>query len=222
MCRFLLLKQKEARYPNAIDKFISVTQESRTLDGDTQKDGMGITYLDKKNNWVTYKSLNPIWEEIDLISSIPASRFYLVHARSATFSSQVGNIDFNQPYTNKKYAYAFNGHLSGVRIPKKLKGTIGAQKLWNLLNQHLEKYTPEKALKEYTAYVNSHTKQIFGMNVGFSDKENIYACCNFLPNVINPDYYRLCYISTKKFSIISSDKLMTGMKICKHEEQIKL
>lgn len=222
MCRFALIKQNKFQKTNLLNKFVDFAERSRTLDGDRQGDGMGISYLDEKENWITKKSLKPIWKERKLLGNIPASRIYLVHARSASFAKQKGDIEFNQPFTSRKYAYVFNGFLSGVKIKEKLPGTIGAQKIWHLMQKYLDSNDPLSALNEVKAYILPHTRELLGMNIGLCDGENIYATCNYNEDRTNQKYYQLHHKSTSDTHIISSDPVTNNMHVLKNGQTIRL
>ena len=79
----------------------------------------------------------PIWTEIDAIQHLPPTRHLLVHARSASFAHHKGNITYSQPYVCAPYAFVFNGFLKGVRLPRRVPGAIGAEKIWSLVQEQL-------------------------------------------------------------------------------------
>lgn len=186
-----------------------MAEASRTLDDDRQEDGWGITWLDDKSEWETYKSLNPVWDvtEVKKFDNFPATTIFLAHARSATFKSQLGNLKFNQPYSNGNHAFAFNGHLEGVHLDRPVKGKIGAEKIWTLTQEFLVKLSPKQALKELRTTMQSATDKIHGMNIVLSDKQDIYGLCEFTPNTINPTYYNLELHQSTDLKFICSEKL---------------
>ena len=80
--------------------------------------------------WQVQHSVAPIWTETDAIQHLPPTRHLLVHARSASFAHHKGNIAYSQPYMCTPYAFVFNGFLKGVRLPRRVPGAIGAEKIW--------------------------------------------------------------------------------------------
>ena len=140
MCRFLLVKFKNKTSPaDVLNSFAKMSEQSRTLDGDWQGDGWGVSWKDDKGEWQTTKSLSPIWMDKGVFPEIPPTSMLAVHARSASFPSQKGIIEFNQPFVEGGMAFVINGFLRGVNL-KNINGTIGAQKIWNLLKEELIEY----------------------------------------------------------------------------------
>lgn len=129
MCRFFMIKSETPlKIEGFLMKFSEVCKNSRTPDGDWQGDGWGISYTGDKNEWIIYKSINPIWEEKDQIKKIPESKFFLVHARSSSFENQRNFLEYNQPFIYEKYSFVFNGFVKGISLPFRVKGDIGSQK----------------------------------------------------------------------------------------------
>src|SRR3989344_4992469 len=145
MCRFLLVKSKKLIKPQKLLlQFAQMAKKSRALDGDWQGDGWGVAYKNQK--WEIHKSLNPIWQDENTFNKFPKTDLFLVHARSASFPKDRGVIEFNQPFIYKNYAFVFNGLLRGVRLPMKVSGRIGAEKIWFLLKKYLGRYPTAEAL----------------------------------------------------------------------------
>ncbi|HEX9804921.1 MAG TPA: class II glutamine amidotransferase [Candidatus Dojkabacteria bacterium] len=195
-----------------------MSEKSKALDGDWQGDGFGISWVDENNSWQEIKSTKPIWLTTDLFSKIPRTKLLSVHARSATFKSQMqeGDTSYNQPYNNSEFSFVFNGHLKGVKLKRVVPGKIGAEKIWNLLLNELEKNGMEDSLKNIDQFLTNHTEEIGAMNIGVADKNNIYALCHYKPNDINPDYHNLWSMENAKLKMICSEPLqgfeMTKMK----------
>ncbi len=217
MCRFLLCKSKKLINPQHILKeFSTMAEKSKAFDGDWQGDGWGFSWLNKNNKWQLYRSLNPIWKDIQSFNRLGTpSKMFLIHARSATFPQHKGNIEFNQPYLNGPYAFVFNGYLKGVSLS--IPGKIGAEKIWYLLQKILahpqgghkarNQAHPAgvvEALEKVKNLLKKNTKQIQALNIGLSDGKKIYALSYFANH---PEYYRLCYFRTKGLSLISSEPI---------------
>jgi predicted glutamine amidotransferase len=210
MCRILLIKtSKPESQTELLEKFASMCEQSKAPDGDWQGDGFGISWLDESQNWQIVKSTEPIWNERAMIEKVPKSKIIVAHARSATFKSQMldGDTSYNQPYTNEDFSFVFNGHLEGVKLSRKIDGKTGAEKIWNLLNEKLVKSNPAKSLGEILAERENDTKKIHAMNIGISDKINIYGLCRYEPNDILPDYHKLRYYSDENIKIICSEPI---------------
>lgn len=208
MCRFLLIKYKESQKPGLIlQEFARACEKSRTPDGDRQEDGWGICFKGQDGSWVLRKSIKPIWEEIDLLLNTPESHIFIVHARSSSFASQKGNIEFNQPFVDKRHAFVFNGYLKGVNFNPSPKGQIGSQKIWNWLRAYLKSMPPEKALSTLCRECLNRARSITALNLGVCDGLNIYGMCYY---EANPEYYSLHYFETGDFSCLCSEKILSS------------
>lgn len=178
-----------------------MAKNSKTFDGDWQGDGWGIVWK-IENIWSLKKSLQPIWEDQEIFSSIPVSTHFLVHARSASFPNHKNIIEFNQPYIAGKYAFVFNGLLKGVALPHPVAGKIGAQKIWNILQDYLKEHSPEESLHLVKEYLLKHSKFIQALNIGLSDGVNNYGLCQY---GANPDYYSLHSSRSDSQTVLSSE-----------------
>lgn len=202
MCRFLLFKSKQPQNPQAIIKsFSQMAKKSKAFDGDWQGDGWGISWLDE-NDWKSYKSVKPIWEDDKKEALLFSSKIFLIHARSASFPQHKNNKEYNQPFINSIMAFVFNGLIKGVSLH--LPGVIGSQKIWSLLQKKLLTMTPESALKETERIITKNSKTVQALNIGIADKDNIYALCYYSNH---KDYYSLHYSKTADVSIISSEPI---------------
>lgn len=205
MCRFLILRSRNLINPYpVIESFSKMAKKSKALDGDWQGDGWGICWLDRNNHWCTYKSILPIWEERGKFDLFPETNFLVIHARSASFPETKGIIKFNQPFTDGQYVFVFNGFLKGVKIPYKMEGEIGSEKIWFLIKNFLRYMKPEIALEKLKNIIIKHTEKINALNVGLCDRNNIYALTMFNEN---PDYYQLKYFESRDLTIVSSEEI---------------
>ncbi len=152
------------------------------------------TYL-QENNWIVKKSISPIWEDIDILKSIPDSKFFLIHARSSSFPNHKNKIEYNQPFISGKFSFVFNGFI---------KGEIGSQKIWNLLLKFLERNPTKESLILLKNEILKNSKNVFAINIGLCDKKNIYVLCYF---ETNPEYYSLLSSQNSSLYIISSEKI---------------
>lgn len=202
MCRFLLFKSPNPQNPQKIIKaFSQMAQKSKAFDGDWQGDGWGISWLDG-NDWQSYKSVKPIWEDSVRDTLLFSSKIFLIHARSASFSQHKNNIEYNQPFINSDDTFVFNGLIKGVSLH--LPGIVGSQKIWSLVQKKLLTMTPEKALKETLRIITKNSKTVQALNMGIADKSNIYALCYYSNH---KDYYSLYFSKTADISIISSEPI---------------
>lgn len=189
MCRFLLIKSSQPIKP--IDRLVSFAQMAERnpgREGGWQGDGWGLSWLDEFGQWQTQRSLEPIWTEIDQLAAVAPARFWLVHARSASFPEHQNNLAYNQPFTNATHAYVFNGFLKGVALPFRLAGQIGAQKIWTLIQRELARRQTDAALAAASATIFQHTRIVQALNVGLCDGQDLYAFSAFAGD---PDYYQL-------------------------------
>lgn len=205
MCRFLMVKSKFAFQPGKLPvAFSEMCRKSRSLEGDWQGDGWGLSYLSDSGNWVVKKSIKPVWEEEAKLKSLPAGRFFLFHARSSSFPEQRNCLDYNQPFCSEPYSFVFNGFIKGICLPFPVRGEIGSQKIWNMLQSYLRSEPPEKALGRLKETVIKHSRGVQAMNVGLADKQNIYALCYYSSH---PEYYALWSFESPSLKLISSEPL---------------
>lgn len=189
MCRFLLAKSAKPFDPQPIlIAFSNMAKKSKALDGDWQGDGWGMSFLDEQNTWQTYHALPPIWEDHEHFKIAQNTKKLVIHARSASFPSQKGVLAYNQPYHTKANVFVFNGLLKGVSFPHPIPGTVGAQKIWHLLQQHLTEKPAEQAFKQTIEDLKQYTTTIQALNLGFSDGINCFAYTSFNQH---PEYYQL-------------------------------
>jgi len=204
MCRFLLAKSKTPISPKALlDSFSSMAQKSKAYDGDWQGDGWGISWLEN-NQWFTQKSLLPIWTEKNKFSHFPQTTLFVIHARSASFPAHKNNLGFNQPFVNHPNSFVFNGFLKGVSLSSSLPGDIGAQKIWSLLRQLLNRHPPLEALDKLKEIILKNTRQVQALNIGLADQKNIYVL-NYSSK--HKKYYRLHYFEDDRLKLICSEPL---------------
>lgn len=205
MCRFLLAKSVTAFSPAILlEKFSDMSQKSKALDGDWQGDGWGVSTKNVDGSWKTYTSLSPIWEESNTFTSLQPTTHLVVHARSASFPSQKGILEYNQPFIQGNIAFVFNGLLKGVSFPTPIAGTIGAQKIWTIAKKHLQEMTVSEALSQTIQTLNKHTKTIQALNVGITDGTSIFAYNQYMDF---PEYYSLHLHKEKTLSFIVSEPL---------------
>ena len=128
MCRFLLFSSA-APVPLAplFARFADMARRSRSYDGDWQGDGWGFCRRDETGRWHSYISHKPVWEERDVGGRVPPGRFFLLHARSASFAEHKGDPAFNQPFIHGEHVFVFNGLLRGVHLPVRIGGRVRAR-----------------------------------------------------------------------------------------------
>lgn len=202
MCRFLVVKSSQKQnHQKLINQFSLMCQKSKTLDGDWQGDGWGLVWLDQENNWQRYRSLKPVWKDKEN-QKVPETNMLMVHARSATFKTQLGNLSFNQPYIKNKSAFVFNGHVRGVRLNQKVAGKVGAEKIFNLILRQ-NSHSPAKAIKKVHQLINSKAEQIHGFNLGLTDKKYFYVFSDFTEG---EEYFSIRSYNSKKLKMICSEE----------------
>jgi predicted glutamine amidotransferase len=191
MCRFLLLAA-----PTLCDmrpyiiQFARMCQHSTGLSGEGwQGDGWGVAWRDDHEVLQVQRSVVPIWTELDAVQHLPPTRYLLVHARSASFAHHKGNIAYSQPYVRAPYAFVFNGFLKGVRLPRRVPGAIGAEKIWSLVQEQLAQGAPPpQVLATVYTMLARYSRDIQACNMGLSDG-NTYAFHNGNPH--RQAYYQL-------------------------------
>ena len=208
MCRFLLLHIPVDFDPTDVFlSFAAICSKKRGEDGEGQRDGWGMAWL-QDDSWQVTRSLRPIWEDVDLLLSTPRARTYALHARSASFEKHRNHIEYNQPYVSDTTAFVFNGILRGVHLPQHVAGNIGAQRIWNLLQQTLKSGQPQghtaTALATTLDLLSAHSQEIAACNIGLIDRDAIYAASRYTRD---PDYYQLRYHSSAGLRMVCSEPL---------------
>lgn len=179
MCRFLIANfQEEVQPEKFLENFATACEQSPHWQGD----GWGLAWWEK-DGWQTKKSLRPIWEDQTEFADLPASRFFLIHARGASFPKDKNNLDFNQPFIRDGRVFVFNGFLNGVDLPMPVAGKVGAEKIFNLVLQ--------VGLPAATDTLIRSAKLVEALNVGLATAEKIAVFSHF---TTTGDYHRL-YIS---------------------------
>ncbi len=205
MCRFLLLAT-----PATCDmrpfvmQFAHMCQRSTGLDGEGwQGDGWGVAWWNDHAGWQVQRSVAPIWTEMDTLQRLPPTRHLLVHARSASFAHHKGNIAYSQPYVCAPYAFVFNGFLKGIRFPRRVPGTIGAEKIWSLVQEQLAQGAPpQQALATVYAVLARHSRNIQACNMGLSDGQK-YTFYNGNPH--GRAYYQLHQAQHRALHMVCSE-----------------
>lgn len=172
MCRFLLLTAPEPCDMRAlVVQFAAMCAQSHGLDGrGWQGDGWGLAWKNATEQWQVQRSVAPIWTETSSLEALPPTRHLLAHARSASFAQHVGDLAYCQPYVNGAYAFVFNGFLQGVRLPRRVPGAIGAEKIWALVQEQLAQGASlQQALATVYALLERHSRRIQACNLGLSD-----------------------------------------------------
>lgn len=220
MCRFLLAKSNlPLNSSELLVQFSNMAEQSRAPDGDRQADGWGIMWMEN-HKWQEYKSLKPVWESTAIFAKIPKSNLLAIHVRSASFPDQKGIIEYNQPYIHDDLCFVFNGVITGVKIDRPLKGSIGAQKIFSLIEEELQEKSPVKALHYLDQFLLHHAKLVNGLNVGLVNDNSLYALCEYEDN---SDYFGLKYYTDDSVSLICSEKIGPyAWKTMKKREVIRL
>lgn len=206
MCRFLLLNAQTPIQPAGLfHAFADMAQHSTSAGASVwQGDGWGVSWLDSNQRWQLHKSLQPIWTDRTAFATLPPSHRWVVHARSASFPQHKGVLSYNQPYHQEAYAFVFNGLLRGVKLPQRVAGEIGAQKIWGLLQHYLTTLPPVEALQQLRHTLLTHTKELKALNIGLADRSGCYAFCTF---AAHSAYYTLQLHRSAELQMICSEPL---------------
>ncbi len=160
-----------------VTQFAQMCQHSTGLSGEGwQGEGWGVAWRDAQAQWQVQHSIAPIWTEPARLQQLPPTRHLLAHARSASCPQHKGVLAYSQPYVYGPYAFVFNGFLRGVRLPRRVSGAIGAEKIWSLVQEQLAQgVAPALALAAVYATLERHSRAIQACNMGLSDGDT-YAC----------------------------------------------
>lgn len=189
MCRLLAALGDTAFDPRALLRsFAAMAEASRSPDGDRQRDGWGIAWLDGDGRWQRHRSLAPIWEDDPLRVCPARARAVAAHARSASFPGGRGAIEHNQPYLLDGHAFVFNGLLSGVSLPGGRPGEIGAQRIAALLGAFLKRLPPRDAVARLQRLLAERARRIPALDLAIVGAGGIVALSRFADHA---DYYQL-------------------------------
>lgn len=201
----MVKSQKLIRPQKFIRAFALMCQKSKTTEDDWQGDGWGIALKMKNYEWQVYKSLKPIWEDQEGFSQFQKTKMFVVHSRSASFVSQKGIVEYNQPYVSDDYCFVFNGMLKGVKIRRKSRGKIGAQKIFNLLLDNLKTNSPKNSLRRVEQLLLRNSKKLEGLNIGLAYKDKFYVLCQHQSEY--EDYFSIRYNMDKDPTIVVSEEI---------------
>jgi predicted glutamine amidotransferase len=204
MCRFLLLTAPEpCDVAPIVAQFAAMCHRSRGSDGDWQGDGWGVAWWHTGDTWQRHRSVAPIWTETDVIQQLPPTCHLVVHARSASFAHQKGNVAYNQPYVWGTYAFVFNGFMQGVRLPRKIPGAIGAEKIRYLVQEQLQQGVAlGQALQAVGDMLAQHSREVRACNLGLSNGHE-YVTYNGNPRGVA--YYQLHHTQHDTLRMTSSE-----------------
>lgn len=204
MCRFLLLaSDTPVDVQQIVQQFVRTCQPSTGGGGGWQGDGWGVAWWQAPRGWHLYRSVQPIWTEPQVIQRLPATRHLVVHARSASFTEHRGDVSYNQPYVAGPYVFVFNGLLRGVRLPHRVPGAIGAEKIWTLVQAELAqgRMLPHALARVYALLVQS-SREIRACNFAVSSGRE-YAWVNGNPQ--GQSYYQLRCVQAPGLRMVSSE-----------------
>lgn len=211
MCRFLIIKSRELIDPSIfLHDFAEMCKQCNAPDGDRQEDGWGVAIQQSKAkgqaaDWLLEKSVDPIWKNRQRFRGLPKTKLLVAHARSASFKHQKNQIEYNQPYRKNELAFVFNGTLVGVKIKDRLKGEIGAQKIFSLICRENERGAVlSKALNDVYRRLQRSSQQMIGFNVGLVNHKEIFVVSDY---VSHEDYFALRYYQDGDLTIVCSQEI---------------
>lgn len=192
-----------------LKEFSAMCEKSRTIDGDRQGDGWGMSWQYRENSrtdtiWRDFKSLVPIWQDTANFSLVPDANIFVAHARSASYERHKGKIEYNQPYIANSACFVFNGNVHGVKVTIPLDGEIGAQKIFSLLQIELKNNGPETALKNMYDLITKNSIRIEGMNIGLVIGGMFYVVSDYFENA---DYFSLHLYKDSDLLIVCSQPI---------------
>ena len=164
MCRLLAVRSPTpVPITPYLEQFARLAQASRAYQGH----GWGIAYRNAADQWVHYKNIQPVWDAD--VRQFPASRLFLVHARSA-YRDQGIVVENNMPFYDEDAVFIFNGELQGVRL--KEEGRIGAEKIFRVIKRYYRGDLGQ-ALRQGTALIRQRTRAIRAMNIIMADAQQV-------------------------------------------------
>jgi len=162
-------------------------------------DGFGVGWYDTKpyNPPYTYRSLLPIWNDVNLpnLARYIESKSYLGYVRSATSSLSVDTINC-QPFSHQNLLFVHNGFIDDFRNTlfrpikeslgdtayKNVFGTTDSEHIFALIVDHIEKNQDisltealDNTISKLTALASSDHIG-FSANIALSNGKEIIAC----------------------------------------------
>jgi predicted glutamine amidotransferase len=213
VCRFLVVKSAEPFDAGPwLERFADMAETSRAPDGDRQADGWGVSWISAGGGWRGLKSVAPVWEERAAFASVPSCRVLAVHARSASFASHKGVLDYSQPFVDSRHAFVFNGLLRGVSLPAGDGRIIGSQRIWDLFRALKERTaaagpdreSARESLERLVGILESRSREVSALNIALCDASRIYVYCRFADH---PSYYQLHALESPGLAAVCSRPL---------------
>ena len=204
MCRFLLLHAQETDAVHQVAQaFAQMCQHSTGPEGSAQGDGWGVAWRHDDGQWRLHRSVAPIWTETQVLQQLPLTRHVVVHARRASFARHQGEVLYNQPYLWENYAFVFNGFVKGVKLRQPVPGTIGAEKIWYLVRQQLQRgAAPADALERVYTLLSRHSRELRACNMGLHNGQELVV---YNGNPSATPYYDLHHVYQTGLRMIGSE-----------------
>ncbi|MCC5897754.1 ergothioneine biosynthesis protein EgtC [Sodalinema gerasimenkoae] len=192
-------------------------------------DGYGFSWYDRRqqDQPFIYKSLLPIWSDINLssLSHYIHSDCILAYVRSAT-PGQALDLSNGQPFSHDNWSFIHNGAIpqfrqrlyrplrDRLRSPyyELINGSTDSEHLFAYLMQ-LQDETPQQplsqtlktALKDFQELAMAHNSQL-SANLVLSDGQHLIAC-RFAVNTAPPSLY---YLQQDGSHLIASEPIFPG------------
>lgn len=200
MCRFLIIKSTN---PVSIVPYFLAFSEECKISKEFQGDGWGVSWISENCDWNLHKGLNPIWDSKEYFYSLPKSKVFVVHARSASNERHKGILEHNQPYLyDNFFSFVSNVSIKGMNLGYEVLGEIGSQKIFNMIARDIG-LGLGPSLKNNISTILKSAKCVRGLNVGVVTQNKIFVSSNFNED---PEYFALHYYSNPGFFIMSSVK----------------
>jgi glutamine amidotransferase len=161
----LIASHEEFEIGPRLEAFAELCRSSSEYQGH----GWGVLYGGNGHQRLV-KRPHPIWEE--QFGGLGTTRFLLAHARSAFQDGPVA-VEYNMPFVDDRYSFAFNGELHGVRI--RAAGRTGAEKIFNLVRR-LDRGDIGAALRDAVRLIRRRTRHIRAMNLILTDGRQAWVC----------------------------------------------
>ncbi len=168
-------------------------------------DGWGLAYLNHNSRWVTYKSINAIYDDKNLVNfRTLKTEGLIIHVRRAT--KGIVSFDNTQPFyledDKGEYIFTHNGTIhEDIKLNSKIPINGNSDSLWFFKKIYSDfvygdlKYNPFYPLKDFSS-----------ANFFLATPEKFYIGSNFSKY---PDYYTMNLLRDSEKTIISSEILPT-------------
>jgi predicted glutamine amidotransferase len=172
------------------------------------KEGWGIAYLNKNNNWVVKKSVTPIYDDlsIDKLRNIK-TKLMILHVRKAT--KGIVSLNNCHPFEKDEFVFFHNGTVNDKIEDidhSELKGNTDSERVFHSLLNDLKNTNYSENIQTIKTIIRKKINSYHdysAINFILSNKSETFIC-NYYKK--NPEYFKM-NIARKRDSLIISSEI---------------